>query len=194
MIDCYPALSELDEKEMKSLLLATQTVINSHFFYNTLSAISGLAMLGRCDDVIFCCNCFAKLLRYVTDDADAHVSISSEVEHSRCYLDLMKVRYDTGFQYSIDVAGDSQDKSIPKLLIYSICEFVFSQVFSRMEQPYLLDIQVDGDSIRTWVRIAFNGNVSADEFLTRWQESNHDHSCYCISADAPLLATISVTI
>ena len=105
-----------------SQMLALQAQINPHFLYNTLNVIS-MMVESECGDghiVVQMLSDLSSLLRYSLSESK-HVCVAEEVAYVERYLSIVKYRYDN-FSISIDVAPETKQYAIPKLVLQPLIE------------------------------------------------------------------------
>ena len=99
-----------------------QAQINPHFMYNTLFSIKCTVDLGRNDEAGHMLTTFIQLLRGVLSGPDEMVTIHSQMEWIRQYLELQRFRYDGAFDAIVECDERAADCLIPKLLIQPLVE------------------------------------------------------------------------
>lgn len=111
--------------------------INPHFLFNTLNNIYTLALTKNehtADSIMKLSN----IMRYVTDDASEHfVSLESEVDCIRDYIDLQRLRLGRKVQLDFSVTGDLERKRIAPLIFMTFIENVFKYGISNHEDSPL---------------------------------------------------------
>ena len=113
---------EEQEQKRKSELMALQSQINPHFLYNTLDSIIWMAEGGKNREVVLMTSSLAKLLRQSISNEEEIVTIANEVEYTRSYLTIQKMRYQDRLEFSIDVDPDVLDLKIVKLVLQPLVE------------------------------------------------------------------------
>ena len=113
---------EEQEQKRKSELMALQSQINPHFLYNTLDSIIWMAEGGKNREVVLMTSSLAKLLRQSISNEEEIVTIANEVEYTRSYLTIQKMRYQDRLEFSIDVDTDVLDLKIVKLVLQPLVE------------------------------------------------------------------------
>jgi signal transduction histidine kinase len=114
--------SHLGAQLAQTKLQLLRTQLHPHFLFNTLNAVSSLmhedleaadAMLAALGD----------LLRAALHGNGAEeVSLRQEVELTRCYLDIMKLRFGGELAASVDIAPDSLDALVPNMILQPLVE------------------------------------------------------------------------
>ena len=113
---------EEQRQKRKSELKALQAQINPHFIYNTLDSIIWMAEWGKTKEVVLMTSSLAKLLRQSISNQNELVRVEEEVEYTRSYLTIQKMRYKDKLKYEILVNPEIQSKKIPKLVLQPLVE------------------------------------------------------------------------
>ncbi|MEM6800385.1 MAG: histidine kinase [Bacteroidota bacterium] len=110
--------------ELKHRLLRSQ--MNPHFTFNALGAIQNYLLVSdKPNRAAYFLAKFAKLMRQILDQSIAPlISVEEELDTLENYLTIQKLRYDSKFEFSIDVAeGICKEKTqIPPVLIQPLLE------------------------------------------------------------------------
>jgi two-component system, sensor histidine kinase YesM len=113
---------EEHENLKKSELKVLQSQINPHFLYNTLDAILWLAEDKENAKVIELVSALSKFFRISLSKGRDFIKINDEIEHSRSYLIIQKIRYEDVLDYEIDINDNILDYVILKLILQPIVE------------------------------------------------------------------------
>ncbi|MBS5884465.1 MAG: histidine kinase [Clostridium sp.] len=127
----------LKSEETKAKLQATQSFINPHFLYNSLTNISIMAEENMNEDIIKMCDALCSYSRYITTSHETIVSLIEEISSTEQYIECMKIRYGTDFVYQSDISEDTKNIFIPKLIIQPFVENAFKYGFSTSPPWYL---------------------------------------------------------
>lgn len=106
----------------KSELKALQAQINPHFLYNTLDSIIWMAEWGKTKEVVEMTSALAKLLRQSISNQNELVRVEEEVEYTRSYLIIQKMRYKDKLEYEIEVDQEVRGVMVPKLVLQPLVE------------------------------------------------------------------------
>jgi len=171
----FRRLNESMSQEIKSHLHAMQSQMNPHFLYNMLAVISASAVESGNDAISSMCYKLSRMLRYVSTLDDQEVTMKDEVTHTQNYLDLMKDRYENGFEYVIQ-ADESKLSSVkvPKLIMQPIVENCFQHAFSTVESPWYIDIKIKVDGDAWSITVADQGAGFDDEALANLEKKIAD--------------------
>lgn len=113
---------EEQRQKRKSELKALQAQINPHFLYNTLDSIIWMAEWGKNKEVVTMTSSLAKLLRQSISNQNELVRVEEEVEYTRSYLTIQKMRYKDKLEYEIQVSPEVLGRKIPKLVLQPLTE------------------------------------------------------------------------
>ncbi|MCE5188748.1 MAG: sensor histidine kinase [Eubacteriales bacterium] len=100
---------------------AYQSQINPHFLYNTLNCISGLAELGRSEDIQKAICALAAIERISVRETPFY-TLNEDVSYLRQYIYIQKLRFADKLIVLIDVPEELLDCAIPKLITQPIIE------------------------------------------------------------------------
>ena len=113
---------EEQRQKRKSELKALQAQINPHFLYNTLDSIIWMAEWGKNKEVVTMTSSLAKLLRQSISNQNEMVRVEDEVEYTRSYLVIQKMRYKDKLEYDIVVEPKILDFRVAKLILQPLVE------------------------------------------------------------------------
>lgn len=126
MIQRIRELVEAKTREQENLqkaeLRALQAQINPHFLYNTLDTIIWMAESHRTDQVIQIVRALSSFFRLSLSRGRDWITIAEEVERTRSYLTIQKMRYRDILDYQIEVEERAQDNTILKLILQPLVE------------------------------------------------------------------------
>ena len=113
--------SEQEEKsDYKFQLIQAQ--IKPHFLYNTLETIKSLVDIGLNDEASEAIMAMSKFYRMSLNDGNDTTTVANEVELSRQYLCIQKLRYTEYLEYEIHECGGLDRYMIPKLTLQPLLE------------------------------------------------------------------------
>ena len=108
---------------LEQKLLRTQ--LNPHFIFNALGAIQHYMTDRTPQDAARYLSKFSKLMRSILENSRTNkTTLTSELDTTKCYLDLQSLRFSKEFHYTIDLDPtlDSDLIQIPSLLIQPLLE------------------------------------------------------------------------
>ncbi len=141
-IKYYQLFQVEKEKSLRSEALAQEAQLrmlryqlNPHFLFNTLNAISTLVLDKATDQANEMLTKLSKFLRYSLDHSPLdRVSLSHELEASRLYLDIEKVRFGERMKLEINVEEHALNALVPSMLLQPLIENSIKHGISRMEE------------------------------------------------------------
>jgi sensor histidine kinase YesM len=119
---------ELATAQLEASLAATRLEVlraqlNPHFLFNTLNAISVLAMKGQHAAVTDTLARLGELLRVSLDDTRPHqVPLSDEVEFLGGYLEILRLRFGNRMVVDQAIEDDALDALVPCMLLQPVVE------------------------------------------------------------------------
>ena len=116
------AASQLKASLSEARLQALRAQLNPHFLFNTLNAISVLAMKGDGARVTHTLSLLSDLLRLTINGLPQEVSLAQEIELTDRYLEIQRVRFPDRLFVDRDIPLDVEDALVPSLLLQPIVE------------------------------------------------------------------------
>lgn len=117
------------QKEMQFEMLASQ--INPHFLYNTLETIRMKALCSGDSELAGIVKMLSKLLRRNLEVSDRSVTISSEIEMIKAYLEIQRFRFGNRITYDIQCEIEADQYLILPLLLQPVIENAFIHGLER---------------------------------------------------------------
>lgn len=112
-----------DEKRMaKYELEIIQSQINPHFLYNTLDAISALALINDQDNCLKMTQALGNFYRNSLNSGLELIKVKDEVESIESYITILNMRYDNKIILTCDIEQDIKKLYILKLILQPIVE------------------------------------------------------------------------
>jgi two-component system sensor histidine kinase YesM len=126
MIGKIRELLDAKIKEQESLkkaeLRALQAQINPHFLYNTLDTIIWMAEAKKTDQVIEIVRALSSFFRISLSKGKDWITVGEEIERTRSYLTIQKMRYRDILDYKIEVDEEVLNNTILKLILQPLVE------------------------------------------------------------------------
>jgi len=117
------ATARLESGLAEARLEALRAQLEPHFLFNTLNAISTLALKRDHDGVIRTVGRLGELLRATLDTRRAHeIPLAEELALLDPYLDIQKTRFGERVEVALDVAPGTEDALVPTLLLQPLVE------------------------------------------------------------------------
>ncbi len=116
--------AKIQEQEnlKKAELRALQAQINPHFLYNTLDTIIWMAQSKKTDDVIEIVSALSNFFRISLSKGKDWITIGEEIERTRSYLTIQKMRYRDIMDFSIEVDDAVRQNTVLKLVLQPLVE------------------------------------------------------------------------
>lgn len=151
--------------EVKSQYFALQSQMNPHFIHNILAIISMESQLDGNEKIPDICKRLGKILRYNSEMGDGYSTIGMECEIAADYMELMKVRYEDTFEYSVDIAPSTVQIVIPKLIVQPLCENCFQHGLKYVDHVWKIQLRAWVEGEKWFLSVRDNGNGFSEEFL-----------------------------
>lgn len=152
----------LRNEETRAKLQATQSLINPHFLYNSLTNISAMAEEDMNDDIVKICEALCIHFRYISASGEMIVPLGKELEKSRSYLECMQLRFTEELEYTFDVPDVVREVPVPKLIAQPVLENAFKYAFV-CRPPWKLSIAARLDGEHWKLTIENNVGTMTDE-------------------------------
>jgi two-component system sensor histidine kinase YesM len=120
--DLLDAKVREQEDLKKAELRALQAQINPHFLYNTLDAIIWMAESKRTDEVVQLVSALSNFFRISLSKGRDWITIGEEVELTRNYLIIQRMRYRDILDFEIDVDEAVASSTVLKFTLQPLVE------------------------------------------------------------------------
>jgi len=158
MFKYYQLFQMEKEKSLRSEALAHEAQLlmlryqlNPHFLFNTLNAISTLILGNANKQANEMVTKLSKFLRYSLDHSPLDkVSLAHELDTSRLYLDIEKVRFAERLKLNFDIPRDAESAMVPTMLLQPLIENSIKYAISKSESGGTINIsaRVEGKHLR----------------------------------------------
>lgn len=149
------ASTELRTSLAQARLRVLQAQLEPHFLFNTLNAISVLALEGNHKAVVETTGRLRELLRVsLSQDRPQEVSLARELELVEGYLGIQRVRFADHLAVAYDIAPDVFDSLVPSMLLQPLVENAVTHGISAETGTCRVTIRAERDdaSLRLEVR------------------------------------------
>ena len=152
------AASQLEASLTQARLAALRGQLNPHFLFNTLNAISTMALADRKDDVVKMLGYLGELLRISLDDErPQEVSLSSEMEFLERYLDIQRARLGDRLTIRQSIDARVLDAMVPSMLLQPLVENAITHGIARVPGPGQIEIRAARHGGRLRVEVIDSG-------------------------------------
>lgn len=181
MIGKIRELLDSKVKEQENLkraeLRALQAQINPHFLYNTLDTIIWMAEAKRTDQVIEIVSALSSFFRISLSKGRDWITIAEEVERTRSYLTIQKMRYRDILDFKIEVDEAVANFTILKLILQPLVENALYHGIKNKRQGGVIWVRAcQKNEAEVELEVEDNGIGFTPEKLTRLQEELEDDS------------------
>lgn len=114
--------SQLETQLIQSQLQTLRVQLQPHFLFNTLNAISALALADPLQARLMIAR-LSDFLRLTLEERHAQqVPLARELEFLQCYLDIQQVRFQDRLTTHLDAATDTLQASVPNMILQPLVE------------------------------------------------------------------------
>ncbi|WP_178018707.1 sensor histidine kinase [uncultured Paenibacillus sp.] len=146
--------------ELKQL----QSQINPHFLYNSFFVIRNMARLNDTESVKRFTEYLAKYYQFMTRRESGDVRLAEEVEHSRVYADIQKMRFGERIQIRFgEVPPSAANRLVPRLILQPLVENVFEHGISSLAEEGIIQVDFADEDGKLTVCVEDNGGISEAE-------------------------------
>ena len=146
---------KLNQVEAEFKALASQ--INPHFLYNTLETIRMKAFVNNDKETANLVKKLGKFMRRCLEVKDGMVTLESELEFTKSYLELQSARFGDRVSYNIYCEVDRQYKILP-LIIQPIVENAFVHGIEGAKANGKISIKVFYKGENVLIEVSDNGS------------------------------------
>jgi two-component system, LytTR family, sensor kinase len=140
--------SRLEASLSRANLDSLRMQLNPHFLFNTLNAISVMAMKGEKQGVVRMLTLLSDLLRASLENRQQVVSLRQELDFLDRYLEIEQVRFRDRLTVERDIDPDALNAEVPSLLLQPLVENAIGHGLSRQPGPGTIRVEaciVDGE-------------------------------------------------
>ncbi|QSF45056.1 sensor histidine kinase [Paenibacillus tianjinensis] len=137
-IDVYEEQMKVQQAELKHL----QAQINPHFFMNSLNIVFHLVELQKYSLIKKMIGHLVSYFRFIMNTNDTWITLSSELNHIRNYIEIQMVMYPDKLTYQEQLPKELEHTLIPPLLIQPFVENAMKHGFINNTKPFEVVITV----------------------------------------------------
>lgn len=167
----YKAEIERKKSEMKAL----QSQINPHFLYNTLESIRMKSICNGDKEVGRMLYILSVLFRNQLKDKNI-ISLESELDYCRKYIEIFKFRYYDNFQFFIEYDEELLNNQIIKFTLQPLVENYFVHGIRLEDKDNVLKIKILREEEDVIIKIIDNGKGIDDVKLNYLNDSLKNRS------------------
>lgn len=157
------AIDENIALKQKTAELETQVLraqMNPHFLFNSLNSINRFILQNNKEQASEYLDKFSKLIRLILQNSQVSlITLESELESLKLYLDLEALRFEQRFDYQISVSEDLEASAVkvPPLIIQPYTENAIWHGLMHKEEKGRLRIEISQENDFLVFKIADDG-------------------------------------
>lgn len=132
------AQKEIAQKRIEAEIRSLQYQLRPHFLYNSLNAVSALAMTGQQEKIPPMIEALIHILAMNTDKVGEFIPLSQEIEYNEKFASIMKLRYGDRFDLSFSAEDSFKEYLVPKMILQPLVENSVYHGCIRMERRGLI--------------------------------------------------------
>lgn len=156
----------------KAQAVALQSQINPHFINNTLDTVNWMAigLLGGKNEISEMTGALSKMLRISLENTDSIIPLSQEIEHSKSYLEIQKIRYEDKFQVIWSIPEELYACRTIRVILQPVIENAIYHGIKHLSCQGVIQIGGSTDGSRVELTVADNGLGMTEEELGRLRQ------------------------
>ncbi len=152
------AAAKLEASLAEARLEVLRRQLSPHFLFNTLNAISVLALRGDNDAVIETLSRLSDLLRFAIDESHPQtVPLSEELNFLDGYLAIQQVRFDDRLKVDLKIAASTLDALVPFMILQPIVENAIEHGISAQCDGSTITIKADVENHELHLSVSDSG-------------------------------------
>lgn len=161
MVESIKSLMEKTVKEEKIIaqneLDLLQAQINPHFLYNTLDAVSALALLGDNDSCLEMTRSLGSFYRNMLHTKNRLVSVNDEIACIESYMTIINIRYENKIKTVYDIDDDVKNLKVLKMILQPIVENAVHHGLRSISENAVLTVRAYRNEDKLIFTVADNG-------------------------------------
>jgi len=150
--------AKLEASLAEARLEVLRRQLSPHFLFNTLNAISVLALRGDNDAVIETLSRLSDLLRFAIDETHPQtVALSEELNFLDGYLAIQQVRFDDRLKVDLKIAAQSLDALVPFMILQPIVENAIEHGISAQCEGSTITIKAEVEKDELHLSVSDSG-------------------------------------
>jgi two-component system, LytTR family, sensor kinase len=137
----------LRNENLKAGMELLKAQLNPHFFFNALSSLSAIVRENPPQAQVYISH-LSRIFRYsLYNTEDNIVSLKEELDAVSSYAELMKMRYETGFEIKIDIEEKNYSFQLPHMSLQPLIENAVKHNAISVTKPLLVTISFDDENV-----------------------------------------------
>ena len=162
---------EMTVARQKAELLALHSQINPHFLFNALESIRMHSIIKKENETAEMVERLAVMQRQYVDWGEDIISIKTEMDFVRAYLELQKYRFGDRLSYELDVDEECLERKIPKLTIVTSAENACVHGIESKSAPGWIFVRIFIKDDMLHIETEDTGNGMKEEDMKKLQKS-----------------------
>lgn len=158
---------ELEKKQFE--INALQSQINSHFLYNTLHCIRGMAISNKGRTAGVMIDHLVDFFRYNTCMGE-YVTIRTELKYLEAYLEIQRIRFPGKFKVIFDVDERLMEFQILKMILQPVVENTILHGFEQKNGKGIIKVVFCSENGGFVIKVLDNGLGMDEEKLMKLSE------------------------
>jgi LytS/YehU family sensor histidine kinase len=153
-------LADMGQKTVELEMQALRSQMNPHFIFNSLNSINRFILQNNKAQASEYLTKFSRLVRLILQNSHASlITLESELESLKLYLDMEALRFEHHFAYKISVSDDidAEVLKVPPLIIQPYAENAIWHGLMPKEEKGQLDIEISQENNYLFFRITDDG-------------------------------------
>ncbi len=172
----------LSEEKVRVL----QHQINPHFINNTLQAMKALSLEGESEKVSRIATLLGRFLSYSVYEPFQNVSLETETQYVKNYIELQNVRYDGRILFNCELDEGTEELKVPKMTLQPMVENCVLHGLSN-EGTLTVNISAEKDSKGISIVIYDDGGGIPEDKLAELRRDMENETVYTHSSSIGIL-------
>ena len=122
--------------------------VNPHFLFNSLNVLDYIICEEKSEQASLYTHKLASIYRYmIKSEEEDLVSLRDEMVFVQLYIDLLKVRFQEGFDVVIDIKEENMARFVPPCSIQLLIENATKHNAVSAEKPLIIKVEATGDHV-----------------------------------------------
>src|SRR5262249_34230450 len=146
--------AELRTRLAKARLDHLRAQLNPHFLFNTLNALSTLALTGERDQLVRTLSRLSDLLRVAIDrHLPQEIPVARELDLLECYLDIQRTRFGERLTIVPEIDAGVRDAMLPSMLLQPLVENAIQHGIESRPGPGRVTFTARREASRLRIRV-----------------------------------------
>lgn len=133
-------LYETENLKNEATLYALQNQVNPHYLYNIFELIRSIALVRGVSEIETISVNVSEIFRYNLRK-ESVARLSDELDITKRYVSIMQVKYGDSFEVIYDLAEETLDKNIMKMIFQPLIENAFGHGYVRRADKFFVKVR-----------------------------------------------------